>query len=1624
MFGKDQKDNKNPEVKEIKREFKKTDLPPSGLLQLTPDAFTKAPEIKRLDKDFTQSLQSLYKSTPHYSITEKDLFQTQMKTLLNAISQWGRENKLNTNELKNIDNFCDYLFTLAGEQQPPMFFIDIKKNLENILSLLHSSHIPELRKKSLASELARNMVMCGPGLYRHIESTRQRMENPVSWGAWLAECRTTLIGMLADKHIAENKIPDGNSIHVHNAFLMHAIKKGWAPLSNVDQIKEHFIDKKITKIDENVLQRFENEFLKQYNFRYIIDFISTSFISEFQNQRRQLEGVKENEGAKIPFSNKIIQIEQSLLTALNFDVESVFETVMEAEKTESKEVKEEKKEKKADTEFLQFKPEFLKNAILKYCYDHHVLIPQSDWVKENVFGTQDYQLVHPKDLQFADLACPRNEKTGEIAYIQNLTDEAKRAYHTYSWMHFQSADRFRLYDKRLPAVSYFPSPKLFQDFIKQLEDNGKLLENAEIFTELLYSGNLVRLVEGLENIKKENLYNLLKKMEIDYILLTPQNPLYETVKSLPSKTDKLELATTLSDYFHLIEAKKMAFKQRLPKVTLPIDSLKENKWAHDHYLSLINNVDKATELEQFMYQGALAGFYPEESKGNTRYKPSQAFKMAHEYSQKRKTEILYSELVEHADKATEEDQFIYEIYLKRYFPRATVSSSPSKAFKEAHEKSIMFSASDDQMKIKAKILFNYAKDGNVLAFMNLINSEVIKLRDDIVRWLQKCDQQSILNYGYMASSRNLDKKELFSWALDCFQRETINIMLDQGEIDINEEVEKLNTPLGFSVSYNDIITSLNLIQRGASIHLGELLHIAIYRDSNPFLIKYIIENRAAINTAKLNGDTPLHWAVEKKDVDLVKYLVDQGADINATNKKGKTPFSEARDLNQVKMMYYLIDHKANLNLLDAKGQTLLHIAVKNGELEMVKYLVERKADPDTINQLGETPLQLAVAMNQSKIKDYLLQAGGQSLRQFKHPIRSNLTNTPNLKSYFLAATFKEKLATKEITLSAEYFKSVLCTVDMSILRYVLEGVSTDKIMQLLDALEADFILLTPNHYLHGELIKFMTHTPEQKDDLSQKLAARIKYIADKKSSFLQKKSEDKKDSKATAESKSETSEILYSELLKRADNASDEDQFIYAIYLRRYFPHAIPSPMETPAKAFKKAHENSITGCFYDPRDTHLFNLVKDGNLKGILEDKYCREAFDLEIEHFFKTENLVGLTKDKSQMNVITWATTCCKPALLDYIYNKIKQSLGKELYALKLFRCALICRKEKEFTELLNNRKFPFTSEGMRILTADAVICGYTDWVEYILREFKKPNESVRDNLNAQFCLDYAAKHGQLGLLQFLLDQAGYDKFWTSSSANEIIFNAAREGHLPVVKYLIEHKVDVDAGIKKPQNIFIFTDETPLRVTPYSNLPLIKYLMDQKAYCPKDYINVDHILCRALEQGYLSIATYLVNEKKANPNYTFENITTLMHVAATNQFDAVKFLLDAGAHTINQKDKHGRTAYDLTKNPNIKKLLLSAELLEYAKKNEVKESKESRNIKETTFFASTKKKKIHDGAIVLKEALDHSFSSQKLEELGKRHPSLNEPPLADCYKRAKELLAATPSIELKMKGSNANSG
>lgn len=173
--------------------------------------------------------------------------------------------------------------------------------------------------------------------------------------------------------------------------------------------------------------------------------------------------------------------------------------------------------------------------------------------------------------------------------------------------------------------------------------------------------------------------------------------------------------------------------------------------------------------------------------------------------------------------------------------------------------------------------------------------------------------------------------------------------------------------------------------------------------------KDILEKDANVNFKDINrkGNTRLHLATKKGELEIVDFLLTQGADSEIQNEENKISLELAKKIKRKKIVDSINWHtievkerkekisvnnqellisagegnaekiqslihkeKADVNFQDRNGNTALHHAVKTGKLEIVKFLLDNGANIK-INNSNKNPLDLSRNLNKKNITPIL-----------------------------------------------------------------------------------------------------------------------------------------------------------------------------------------------------------------------------------------------------------------------------------------------------------------------------------------------------------------------------------------------------------------------------------------------------------------------------------------------------------------------------------------------------------------------------------------------------------------------------------------------------------------------------
>uniref|UniRef100_A0A8C7HYR5 Transient receptor potential cation channel, subfamily A, member 1a n=1 Tax=Oncorhynchus kisutch TaxID=8019 RepID=A0A8C7HYR5_ONCKI len=131
-----------------------------------------------------------------------------------------------------------------------------------------------------------------------------------------------------------------------------------------------------------------------------------------------------------------------------------------------------------------------------------------------------------------------------------------------------------------------------------------------------------------------------------------------------------------------------------------------------------------------------------------------------------------------------------------------------------------------------------------------------------------------------------------------------------------------------------------------------------------------------LNVRDEEGNTPLHWAVQRTQRESCACLLDLGADSNILNLRLMSPLHLAVSLGHNPLVELLLSHSnTDANLMGGQGNTPLMLACSVDNHEAVRLLFKYRARLCQQNKLGHYPIHAAAFAGAKKSMLVVLQKG-------------------------------------------------------------------------------------------------------------------------------------------------------------------------------------------------------------------------------------------------------------------------------------------------------------------------------------------------------------------------------------------------------------------------------------------------------------------------------------------------------------------------------------------------------------------------------------------------------------------------------------------------------------------------
>ncbi|KAF7990242.1 hypothetical protein HCN44_000047 [Aphidius gifuensis] len=125
-----------------------------------------------------------------------------------------------------------------------------------------------------------------------------------------------------------------------------------------------------------------------------------------------------------------------------------------------------------------------------------------------------------------------------------------------------------------------------------------------------------------------------------------------------------------------------------------------------------------------------------------------------------------------------------------------------------------------------------------------------------------------------------------------------------------------------------------------------------------------------------SGDTALHLAARRRDVDMVRILVDYGAQVDIQNGEGQTPLHIASAEGDETLVKYFYGVRASASIADHQDRTPMHLAAENGHATVIELLADKfKASIFERTKDGSTLMHIASLNGHSECATMLFKKG-------------------------------------------------------------------------------------------------------------------------------------------------------------------------------------------------------------------------------------------------------------------------------------------------------------------------------------------------------------------------------------------------------------------------------------------------------------------------------------------------------------------------------------------------------------------------------------------------------------------------------------------------------------------------
>ncbi|KAG5674417.1 hypothetical protein PVAND_004390 [Polypedilum vanderplanki] len=170
----------------------------------------------------------------------------------------------------------------------------------------------------------------------------------------------------------------------------------------------------------------------------------------------------------------------------------------------------------------------------------------------------------------------------------------------------------------------------------------------------------------------------------------------------------------------------------------------------------------------------------------------------------------------------------------------------------------------------------------------------------------------------------------------------------------------------------------SLIKNLLNSQRGKLPLLLAVEAGNQSMVRELLSSQTAeqLKAQTTTGETALHLAAKRHDVDMTRILVDYGANVDAQNGEGQTSLHIAAAEGDEALVKYFYGVRASPHIPDNQDRTPMHLAAENGHASIIELLCDKfKASIYERTKDGSTLMHIASLHGHAECAQMLFKKG-------------------------------------------------------------------------------------------------------------------------------------------------------------------------------------------------------------------------------------------------------------------------------------------------------------------------------------------------------------------------------------------------------------------------------------------------------------------------------------------------------------------------------------------------------------------------------------------------------------------------------------------------------------------------